>query len=63
MRTIAQALGNKEQASILSKQDASTQEATLALMALQPFVLLIDDADALATRDELYKERGLTSVF
>lgn len=49
MRTIAGALGAREQADRLGRPDASNDDAMLVLESMDPFVLLIDDADTLAT--------------
>jgi hypothetical protein len=51
VRAIAEALGEEEIASTLD-DDASAQEAGEAVDALVPFVLLMDDADALAEQGE-----------
>jgi nucleoside phosphorylase len=47
---IAEALGKPEAAAALARPKATAREAAQALDALVPFVLLMDDADALASQ-------------
>jgi nucleoside phosphorylase len=50
VQSIARALGRVEAATALGRPDATADEAGGVLEALIPFVLLIDDADALCSR-------------
>src|SRR5262249_54903785 len=52
VQSIARALGKPEVAAVLDRPDETAAQAGRGLDALVPFVLLVDDADALCTRGQ-----------
>jgi nucleoside phosphorylase len=56
VQSIARALGKPEAAAMLDRPDATAHQAGKVLDALVPFVLLVDDADALCSRGEGFED-------
>src|SRR6185436_1627479 len=56
VQSIARALGKSEAAAALDRADATADQAGKVLDALVPFVLLVDDADALCSRGKGFED-------
>ncbi len=62
VQSIARALGNPEAAAVLDRPDATADQAGKVLDALVPFVLLVDDADALCSRGQGFEDGFFEAV-
>jgi len=62
VQSIARALGKPEAAAVLDRPDATADQAGQVLDALVPFVLLVDDADALCSRGEGFEDGFFEAV-
>jgi hypothetical protein len=62
VQSIARALGKPEAATVLDRPDATADQAGQVLDALVPFVLLVDDADALCSRGEGFEDGFFEAV-
>ncbi len=62
VQSIARALGKPEAAAALDPADATADQAGKVLDALVPFVLLVDDADALGSRGKGFEDGFFEAV-
>jgi hypothetical protein len=62
VQSIARALGKPEAAVLLDRPDATADQAGRVLDALVPFVLLVDDADALCSRGQSFEDGFFEAV-
>jgi nucleoside phosphorylase len=62
VQSIARALGKPEAAAALERPDATADQAGKVLDALVPFVLLVDDADALCSRGKGFEDGFFEAV-
>lgn len=62
VQSIARALGKPEAATVLDRPDATADQAGKVLDALVPFVLLVDDADALCARGKGFEDGFFEAV-
>lgn len=62
VQSVARALGKLEAAAVLDRPNATADEAGKVLDALVPFVLLVDDADALCSRGRGFEDGFFEAV-
>jgi nucleoside phosphorylase len=62
VQSIARALGKPETAAVLDRPGATADQAGKVLDALVPFVLLVDDADALCSRGQGFEDGFFEAV-